>query len=123
MTDEELARMIAVWHGSRMVGSDRESQMQTVASRHGFGRWGHSPGVYAQRKWEEYQNAASAVREALAPTWRPIETAPKDGRVDVLVWDGATMWVAHYAWDDKWQPEGMPAFIPTHWMPLPEPPR
>lgn len=64
--------------------------------------------------------------------WQPIETAPKDGTcilcftpdylshgfsdasgIDVLWWDAG-------AWQYNAEPV---AFQPTHWRPLPEPPR
>ena len=63
--------------------------------------------------------------------WQPIETAPKGELADrrdrvVLVWArGNSVRVALYTND--WYPatgRGMPLmFDPTHWMPLPEPPK
>ena len=69
--------------------------------------------------------------------WQPIETAPKDG-TRILLWDTDEVVIAK--WDDismggaeGWQIavvnmlSGLKhyeaAFNPTHWMPLPEPPR
>jgi len=54
------------------------------------------------------------------PTWRPIETAPKDGTW-VLLWSDSHWSVARNdrgRWDDgeRWQDRA------THWMPLPAPP-
>lgn len=63
------------------------------------------------------------VRDGLRESgWRPIETAPKDD-TEILTWCDGTFRVAVYAWDDMWQPEGLPAMRPTHWMPLPYPPK
>jgi Protein of unknown function (DUF551) len=66
--------------------------------------------------------------------WQPIETAPKD--CDILVYDtynGGTFYVACWAktdtGDDAWgyAPDtfagGCLECVPTHWMPLPEPPK
>jgi hypothetical protein len=78
--------------------------------------------------------------------WQPIETAPKDGRALILCWaidaDGRRI-----NWNEEMQSSGVfvqvaswwPGtgwvvycslieepllhFDPTHWMPLPEPPR
>jgi hypothetical protein len=74
--------------------------------------------------------------------WQPIETAPKDGTViDVWLGDasasdrqfyctGETRRAPGWAWVvDKWRPvlaEGrvLSTFVqPTHWMPLPAPPK
>lgn len=59
--------------------------------------------------------------------WKPIETAPRDR--EILVCTEFAMYVARYVYDDPstgealWQPDGLPAVYPTHWMPLPKPPR
>jgi hypothetical protein len=77
-------------------------------------------------------------RSTLAPEWQPIETAPKDGTVMILLehrreyssstidfgcfefiensdWDGAAV----YGWMSN---EGK-IEEPTHWMPLPTEPK
>lgn len=73
-----------------------------------------------------------------ADDWRPIETAPKDGRA-LLAWNGNPL---NYVWMVCWAEEGgwfipscgrdgqthggyfnSPQFSPTHWKPLPEPPQ
>ena len=57
--------------------------------------------------------------------WKPIETAPKDGR-RVLLWrDGNPLgeWPFMGFWNDYWviYIDGQ-TIDPTHWMPLPDPP-
>lgn len=54
--------------------------------------------------------------------WQPIETAPESDQVFVLTWDGLEMQVASRSYDNFWAVPGLPSFLPTHWMPLPEPP-
>ena len=66
--------------------------------------------------------------------WQPIETAPKDG-TKVLVWSNSNVWnepdVAYWG---RSNPLNQPAWAgghcrvshidqPTHWMPLPPPPK
>jgi hypothetical protein len=65
--------------------------------------------------------------------WQPIETAPRNGR-KIIVSDGFNVTMAWYV-DDEYAEadEGEPGWYedefdvmlrqPTHWMPLPEPPR
>jgi hypothetical protein len=54
--------------------------------------------------------------------WQPIETAPKNGVI--LVWDENETWEIAYYHRGKWRygPKGY-SFNPTHWMPLPDPPK
>jgi hypothetical protein len=61
-----------------------------------------------------------------AMQWKPIETAPKDGSC-VLAWfDDAEHHFLLYWLNDAWRFKGThinPIIEPTHWMPLPEPPK
>lgn len=65
----------------------------------------------------------------MSDLWQPIETAPKDGTF-FLAWNGNWRGVAQYfepAYEDDpiWVDETT-EFIhppPTHWMPLPPPPK
>ena len=71
----------------------------------------------------------------MSEQWQKIETAPKDGTA-VLAWDGYDMAVTQwgessvYARADDWvvgptqdDRNTRSTFEPTHWMPLPAPPR
>lgn len=76
---------------------------------------------------------------AAAHEWRPIESAPKDGPY-ILIWSAEEsrayvgQWYAYdyspdgYDWVEppqRWGDHdlGSPISRPTHWMPLPEPPK
>jgi hypothetical protein len=68
--------------------------------------------------------------------WQPIETAPRDGKENVLLFDGKTVSAGGWTTDldagaeyegqlgmfGWWWIEGGDC-APTHWMPLPEPPK
>lgn len=88
----------------------------------------------------------SGIREALAPAWQPIETAPKDGSVFLIacIDDDAkgyeVGWYEPYHAREYVPVDGHPDLFrlerplitdwagfnnfhrATHWMPLPEPP-
>lgn len=63
--------------------------------------------------------------EPLAPGWQPIETAPKDG-APILAYEPRWQTSLILRWGRYSQTfeddEGNPC-DPTHWMPLPEPPK
>jgi hypothetical protein len=62
-------------------------------------------------------------------TWRPIETAPKDG-TRILLGCNAEVDAGRY-WRsenqrnprERWVWNGWPKYQPTHWKPLPDPPK
>lgn len=58
--------------------------------------------------------------------WQPIASAPKDGREILIGWtDSSRIFIAIFEigrWRDAEDGEAFP-FEPTHWMPLPEPPK
>ena len=53
--------------------------------------------------------------------WQLRETAPKDGS-EVLVWDHGVITQAAYEQGGWFSIDGGLVY-PTHWMPLPEPPK
>lgn len=65
--------------------------------------------------------------------WQPIETAPKDGSGFIGWWPesknmpyGFTWWLTGWPWADQWYRTDHRQYAvgqPTHWMPLPEPPK
>jgi len=63
--------------------------------------------------------------------WQPIETAPKDG-TPILIFTERGQYVADWAefeieyWhvhDGKFEPRPVRGPAPTHWIPLPDPPK
>jgi len=76
---------------------------------------------------EHGENLQSESTQAQPSQWRPIETAPKDGRgILGFVWPE---WIEGFFWNGhEWSflsdgdiPNNA-EHQPTHWMPLPEPP-
>lgn len=57
-------------------------------------------------------------------TWQPIETAPDDG-TDVLTCDfRGQMRVLHFSeYSGEWICSAWSSYDPTHWQPLPDPPK
>jgi hypothetical protein len=94
--------------------------------------------VLPQKLRDEVMDDAMAVARALRSGWQPIETAPTDGTIiDVWLGDASPADLAFYCaqdkrsadwrWmDGKFRPVGglggPVSVVPTHWMPLPEPP-
>lgn len=61
--------------------------------------------------------------------WIPVAERMPEKDVDVLVWNGCHIWVSDFfTWHigsigiDSWRKPQYSA-DPTHWMPLPEPPK
>lgn len=59
--------------------------------------------------------------------WQPIETAPKDG-TDILTWthlpDAFNPYIVVKWKRGTWVAvDPLGEYLPTHWMPLPEPPQ
>jgi hypothetical protein len=96
-------------------------------------QWAQQTGMYWTLKTEaDVSNITDLVTIAYTAgqsnNWQPIETVPKDGDY-ILVWNsyGVTM----VYWDSEWEswiidsncPIGLKGTEPTHWMPLPEPPK
>jgi hypothetical protein len=79
------------------------------------------------RVWSDDLCAAADALEAAG--WRPIDTAPKDDGQHVLLhgygdgFDDCTI-VGWWCKDrERWMPfDGYARVLPSHWMPLPEPP-
>lgn len=60
--------------------------------------------------------------------WQPIKTAPKDGTSILGHWAGGqydcSIQVVKWHKECWWEPnEDFPRSNPTHWMPLPDPPK
>jgi uncharacterized protein DUF551 len=84
----------------------------------------------------EYHEIRADLTAALTPfeeggmsDWQPIESAPKDGtRVLCSFCKGEAPEVLYFSqgmWYSELEREGQSSFIfqPSHWMPLPEPPK
>lgn len=58
--------------------------------------------------------------------WQPMESAPKDG-THILAFTEFGVLIIHWMKEDYFrdgaEASWFPARRPTHWMPLPEPPR
>jgi len=107
---------------------------QNANTNHEYLVWKSSPGG---RNWRALYTAPPAP--AIPAGWQPIETAPKDGTA-ILVSNGRGVWVAKYKAvfqsgykpDSPWFclmlnkdyiPGKFRAGAPTHWQPLPQPPK
>lgn len=77
----------------------------------------------AKRVGEAEARAEKAEAELAKHKWQPIETAPKIELAEVVLWNGKTVCAGSW-WEGSWST--LHDYIdpqPTHWMPLPEPPK
>lgn len=85
----------------------------------------------SMHKWADELEKLARVSDKTE--WQPIETAPKDG-THILGFDGSYMTTVEW-WEPSHKTEpgswnlvqgcirGYSEWEPTHWMPLPEPPK
>jgi len=75
-----------------------------------------------------YEPLALTAAKKVYYEWEPIDTAPKDGREILVGWVGAKM-IRPARWAINGQTwlinagVNKPLNSPTHWMPMPEPPK
>ena len=67
--------------------------------------------------------AAEIERLRSLTDWRPIESAPKDGAAVLLYRSNPRRTVKVDRWLTNWWYETKIEHAPTHWLPLPEPPK
>ena len=80
----------------------------------------HCGSVSWERKLEDNRFICCSCKR---PLWQPIETAPKDD-TDVLVLCGDDILVGSFCATMWWiEQTSYEKRDPTHWMPLPEPPK
>lgn len=116
---EVLKKMVEALQEARNVASwDPQCDDEATDHYRAVKRIGH----YAAKALAAYEASADLV-----PRWQPIETAPKDTKVQVHLPyypdepEVAMFRDAHgdgYAWYRK---DGT-LIVPTHWQPIPEPP-
>jgi len=80
---EQLCRTIAMFHGAKMT-HQVGGQMQTVASRAGFGRFGDASGEYADRHWRQYDVAANAAHDFVRDLLTADTQSPAEERIDTV---------------------------------------
>ena len=84
-----------------------------------------SGGKFGNEKFDVNPEFSESDKSALLMGWEPIETAPKDGD-EILLYSMGDIGVCY--WRDDQVMTGwtwglkQPFNLPSHWMPLPEPP-
>lgn len=94
--------------------------------------WRNDDWVGANSAEYVFNDMRAALEAAEAAAWEPIETAPKDGTYILLWRPGFRQETAHWladmiGFDWPWllplPGEDRMRLKPTHWRPLPEPPK
>lgn len=83
-----------------------------------------------QNKWTELTNHIMDLQSRVGllevmmadQEWRPIETAPKDGKTEALVVDCGYVYLGIFDKEGYCQDLYGAGLNPTHWMPVPKPP-
>jgi hypothetical protein len=65
---------------------------------------------------------AAILRKHFAQQWQPISTAPKD-RTEFLAWYSSYIHIAYCSGKKFYRISSNDQIFPTHWMPLPQPPK
>ena len=68
------------------------------------------------------REAAAALEAAREDAWQPIETAPRAELEDIIASDGQAVFAVQW-FDGQWVNSFSDIVHPTHWRPLPDPPR
>jgi len=64
IAEERYARLIAMWHGQKIVYHSRSAGNVTVAAMRGFNSgWARELDRYVESHWQEYIPAAKAIIE------------------------------------------------------------
>jgi hypothetical protein len=87
--------------------------------------------IYGLNEWENFKDEAQAAIDAMGDGWQPIESAPDDTCVMIAFHKfgdptkGRLIAFAQSSDGNDWYEEdsGQMLWSPTHWMPLPEPPK
>ena len=66
---------------------------------------------------------AEVERLRKATEWQPIETAPKDGKTIIIIVEYGYVYTGIFDNDGYCQDLAGAGLDPTHWMPLPQPPK
>lgn len=81
-----------------------------------------NPGEFV--RFEDYATLKAEVERLTKDLeWQPIETAPKDGKSVVLVIEYGYVYTGIFHNDGYCQDLAGAGLDPTHWMPLPKPPK
>lgn len=84
---------------------------------------GHSCGRTEVLRCRDKLLAATAQAGEDGAAWRPIETAPRDGGVFLGSCDGGCPFEMSMGPFGDWITAGHAIIKPTHWMPMPPPPK